>query len=437
MGRTATRTTGGTTGNIITNTTLQSTGFGVFAYYTGTKTYDEAQYYDGAAVDPSNRLAPNFMWNQSVTYSGGWTYTPVKYWPNEIQNGNVDQQSPAAQGSNSKGGKVSFFAYAPYLASGSIGDDGITGISANNLKGDPTISYKVGAIANFVDLLWGTKGDNTATSVISGGDTGNTGVADNEDAATHYTEVLLTGKTTNTDLTKQELDGKVDFAFKHALAKVGGFEGLQIKVDADAVSGGTLNQTGSDPVTAGTKVTVKSITIKAKAMHPSADTYYTDQAGTLNLATGVWTITSTTGAAAEWTYTIDGDKLNTAIAEVTSPSSAWGNQPRGVYETAQNVYSSADIEEPIIFIPGIRPELTVTVDYMVRTKDDNLNLGYSEVEQVITRAITFGEVELNKYYKLLIRLGLTEINFNATVSDWDDASGGGAGTEINLPLNVN
>ena len=436
MGRTTTRATGGAIGNIITDATLQSRGFGVFAYYTGTKTYDQTQYYDGGTIADGNKLVPNFMWNQSVTYSGGWTYSPVKYWPNEIQNADVDQQTPAAQGGSNYGGKLSFFAYAPYLASTSA-DDGIIGISQKGDKGDPKITYKVGAIANFVDLLWGTKGS-TATSVISGGDAGNTGVDDNADGQKHYTEALLTGKVTNSDLTKQELDGNVEFAFKHALAKFGGYEGLEIKVDADAITDGTLAQTvdGSGNATDGTKVTVKSITINAKAKNSDASAYYTDQAGTFNLATGEWNITSSTGTpAAEWTYTISGDKLNTAIKDVAGN---WGAQPNGVRVAAQKVYSSASVEEPIIFIPGTRPELTVTVDYMVRTKDDNLELGYSEVEQIITRTITFGSVvDLNKYYKLLIRLGLTEINFNATVSAWDDASGGGAGTEINLPLNVN
>lgn len=444
-GAATSRTTGGATGNIITNATLQSKGFGVFAYYTGTKTYDQTQYFDAATIADDAKLVPNFMWNQQVTYSGGWTYTPIKYWPNEIQNGDVDKQTdPAAQGGSEYGGKVSFFAYAPYVASdnaanGTISgtpDEGITGFSKNTTKGDPIISYKVPS-GDFVDLLWGTKGGETGAAIISGGDTGNTGTAENGDGNKHYTEALLTGKSTNTDLTKQELDGKVHFAFQHALAKFGGYEGLQIKVDADALNGGTLNQTvDAGTVTAGTKVTVKSITIVAKAKNSAGDAYYTDQAGTFNLATGEWKINNTTGTpAAQWSYTIDGDKLNKNIKNVAG---GWDAQPsRGVYETAQNVYSAADKEVPVIFIPGTRPELTVTVDYVVRTKDTNLSLGYSEVEQVITRIITFGNVvELNKYYKLLIRLGLTEVNFTGTVSAWDDASDGGAGTEIILPLNV-
>ncbi len=73
---------------------VKEKGFGVFAFYTGTDNFD-------------NNASPNFMYNQQVTWTqdatdptdptkGEWTYTPVKYWPNNT------------------GDKVSFFAYAPY-----------------------------------------------------------------------------------------------------------------------------------------------------------------------------------------------------------------------------------------------------------------------------------------------------------------------------------
>lgn len=75
-----------TKGSVFTTASMQAenVGFGVFAYYT-----DEAKYSDAAT--------PNFMYNQQVTYgTEGWTYAPVKYWPNE------------------KNDYISFFAYAPY-----------------------------------------------------------------------------------------------------------------------------------------------------------------------------------------------------------------------------------------------------------------------------------------------------------------------------------
>lgn len=71
--------------SVETTATIAISGFGVFAYYNGTANHD-------------NGDKPNFMYNQKVTSTDGsdWTYTPVKYWPN-----NTNDQ-------------VSFFAYAPY-----------------------------------------------------------------------------------------------------------------------------------------------------------------------------------------------------------------------------------------------------------------------------------------------------------------------------------
>ena len=46
-------------------------GFGVFAYYTDLKKYDQT-------------YIPNFMYNQGVFYNAGnWEYSPLMYWPNE------------------------------------------------------------------------------------------------------------------------------------------------------------------------------------------------------------------------------------------------------------------------------------------------------------------------------------------------------------------
>ena len=441
----------GTNGAIVTNENLQSKGFGVFAYYTGTKTYDATQYWDGtSAVADANKIAPNFMWNQSVTWNStatAWEYTPLKYWPNESSNSSTNVDGSNAGTDYTHGGNVSFFAYAPYVTKTAAegANEGIVGISANSAKGDPIITYTVPTTSNsVVDLLWGTVGESsgyTTGETILG--SGNTGVAHDGSAnAASYPYAILsngaTGYTLNADLTKQKISGKVGFAFKHALAKVGGHEGLKIMTDVDAVGGGTLAQTvdGSGNVTDGTKVTVKSITIQAKSKTSDGSAYYHEQKGEFNLATGKWNITGTTGEAAVTTYTISGSKLNTAIAE---NGTTWDSQPRGVYETQQNVYASAAEEtDPIIFIPGTKPELIVTINYMVRTKDTGLANGYTDVEQNITKTITFNDVvALNKYYTLVIHLGLTSVKFTAEVSNWADGGSDTNGSKVDLPINVN
>ena len=99
----------------------------------------------------------------------------------------------------------------------------------------------------------------------------------------------------------------------------------------------------------------------------------------------------------------------------------------------------------MVYIPGTYPELTITIDYIVRTYDGKVAGGYSEVEQVITKTLTFAQaVKLNKQYNLLIHLGLTGVKFTATVENWDlDADGDGNveldgddTQSVNLPINV-
>ena len=113
------------------NADLQGVGFGVFAYYTGSSAW--------ASVETT--ATPNFMYNQEVTYGDAWTYTPVKYWPND--NRPADDENPAAQGSQAHS-YVSFFAYAPYNGTGLT-------LSDNTATDAPTIDY-TWAIGN--DLLY-------------------------------------------------------------------------------------------------------------------------------------------------------------------------------------------------------------------------------------------------------------------------------------------
>jgi len=59
--------------------------------------------------------------DKTTSWSGGWEYKPLKYWPNEATD------------------KVSFFAYAPHSTDGS---NNIT-LFANTVGGDPVITYTV------------------------------------------------------------------------------------------------------------------------------------------------------------------------------------------------------------------------------------------------------------------------------------------------------
>lgn len=95
---------------IMDDAKLQTTGFGVFASYTGS--------------DDWNNNKPDFMYNQEVTYaSNAWSYSPVKYWP------------------TTKNDQISFFAYAPYAATDNATD--AMEFSTNTATGIPTITFTI------------------------------------------------------------------------------------------------------------------------------------------------------------------------------------------------------------------------------------------------------------------------------------------------------
>lgn len=331
-------------------------GFGVFGYYTGT-----ADYAQGTIA--------NFMYNQQVYYDKTkegqgyvteWTYSPLKYWPNEVQDNaatpawmvddqDEDQSDNQAYTDGTHGGKVSFFAYAPYVGwndaktalkdhyattdaaygiiaiNGIAGRDGAQGTPGTGSwkQGDPVITYVVNPEgAKVVDLLWGTAG-NTSIGVTGAANAGQTHNA----TGTAYQQQILSPYTVNADLTKQKTTGTVSIAFKHALAKVGGSEdnstagatvrhGLLIQLDLDdqkgAEEGGVLESIlTTDPLyqadqnTHQTKVTVSNVTITARSLTKDASdktpgqtgytaTYLQKLEGQLNLATGQWTATGAT-----------------------------------------------------------------------------------------------------------------------------------------------
>jgi hypothetical protein len=105
---------------------LQGTGFGVYAYYTGTNDF----------VSPNDvTTLGKMLLNDKVSYSSSaWTYTPAQYWPEN-------------------GRKVSFFAYAPWtLWNGTVTPNATTGM--------PEIPYTASTdLDNQKDILWGVGED--------------------------------------------------------------------------------------------------------------------------------------------------------------------------------------------------------------------------------------------------------------------------------------
>lgn len=141
-----------TRGQDVSTTTMQGAcdetnygGFGIMAYYTGSKTWDEM------VANSPTELKPTFMFNQKVTYdktNTAWTYSPVKYWPND----------PNA--------KVSFFAYAPYESNETGSRVGIV-TSKITETGTPKINFTLkpaDKLDKMVDLVVATDKDRSQTA---------------------------------------------------------------------------------------------------------------------------------------------------------------------------------------------------------------------------------------------------------------------------------
>ncbi|MBR6087055.1 MAG: hypothetical protein IKP84_04100 [Prevotella sp.] len=434
----------GATGTITTENlkttagAIREAGFGVYALYTGDTNFDEV-------VDRT----PNFMWNQQVKSDGTkWNYTPVKYWPN----GNTTADNTYNNATGTGGGKVSFFAYAPYVSAGAD-EAGITAVSANDVKTNPYVSYRLTEGESFVDLLWGSTNGSSETTYDAAQAGGTVVSTSNGTNITTPINPVAAGKT-NINLTKQKIkEGTVNFFFKHALSKIGGGTarangtpaGISIMLDIDDLNGGTDD--------ANTKVLVKEIKITTDAdgdgTVEEGEKVYND--GTLDLATGLWSlptksadkvVSMTTSRTADSYY-----ELNSTIMEPSSAPAkteeAWTALPEGVKVTPKSIYKKTDVEG-LVFFPGEAPKLRVTVDYIVRTKDTGLANSYSEVEQTVTKVLQMPTLKMNKVYNLLIHLGLTSVKFTASVADWSDDNNDGTvdpATEIVLkevwvPANV-
>ena len=397
---------------------LKSLGFGVFATYSGTADYSEA--------------TNDFMYNQLVNHNGTeWTYSPIKYWPNPTNGQAADAQ------------KVSFFAYAPYAdpeAAAADNSYGITGFSIDGTTKHNMLSYTFSKDKPNVDLMWGYKTKTVDTS----------------------TDPATVTYTINDNLTRTT--DNVKFIFQHMLSKLGGSqEGTDPSVDpytdASYVANGLVVKASpvSDPTNEygnialgdfggdkGTKITISKIVIgsapetDAISGQPVTDidgnpiSYATaDLTGKLDLYTGEFTLD---GAAQniQFSQTItnlvddpatpEDESDATANSEIADflkePASftAFNELPKGVVKKAINVYK--DESNPIILVPGTKPVVDITVTYYVRTYDEKLPAGYSEVPQTVFGRIKFAEIKKNTKYNIVMILGLNNVKFEAEVEDW-------------------
>ena len=443
---------------------LKNAKFGVFAYYTGAENY--------VTSTTPTALEPNFMYNQEISWGSTlntpqWIYSPVKYWPNGIDADNKD--NPSYTATQAAYGKLSFFAFAPFTATPTTpytdGDGtkptqitsndyvkkntatkGVNVVTTNAYTGNVWVKYLMpkAASTEAVDLLWGTNGQPTY---------------DETDGVDPVLGVIGSGY--NVNLTKQTVGEKVAFLFKHALAKVGGSTatvtkdkdapsskcGFKVVVDVDMNDGDNqATYFGTNFENSKTLVTIEKVEIMDGA---SAATAGITTSGTksdfntfgwFNIETGSWcddagTYGYPTAGGATYSITADKDEvtidddavyeINKDIREATvsDPSGTWSTTSSGgatgVTTTPKPLFADEDVPALLVIPGGTNNTLYVRIKYWVRTADTNLKDGYSNVSQTITNSVNLGSsLDPNKYYTIIIHLGLTSVKFEAVVTDW-------------------
>lgn len=478
---------------------LARAGFGVFAYYTKDKDYDPTSGTGTWRTEGTAEKYPNFMYNQKLEYyatnadattlngynSGEyWTYNPVKYWPNGNDKAN-SAGSPSNTAIQNAEGKLSFYAYAPYMevgtttttgtlptgvtavnvntpktytpVGGSATNNGIVAISQNTSTSNVWVKYVMPSAnaTDAVDLLWGVRGKETYNETDNTSNTQSTWNA---------------GNLYNVNLTKQKVNEKVKFLFKHALTKIGGQTvaaedntkapettdqcAFKVVLDIDGNTGdGQSTYLGSNFTNTKTLVTIKELKIRDAATVKADNdvTGFTETtsnlftSGWFNIETGTWANIADAGATVKIVAnnTPENDanvtdanySLNPVIKEIgigsgkknldTSDKSIWSTaNPTGVTTTAQPVFASENVPGILMIPGGSAQSLYVTLEYYVRTADKNLAVGYSEVLQKITNKVDLSGLNTNKFYTIIMHIGLTSVKFEAVVADWATTDNG-------------
>ena len=412
---------------MIDDAQLKTSGFGVFAQYTENTAWTS---YTDKATTPFN-----FMWNQQVGWNAGstaWTYSPVKYWPND----NNPADNNGATGSQEHS-YLNFFAYAPYVQANSLPPtgradataDGIIEMTTNNTAIDGSYLYFRTSIEKpfgedkSVDLLWATKQDCYKYD----------GTSDANDDG--------------------RVNDRVDLVFKHALTK--------LMINVRAMVDRTANNTSpaySTDLDANTKIFIDNVSITTPA-------YYTE--GILKVAPNAtvptWDYTGLDASCRKTLFRFgsdvdlafanvnskkdldqvkyslryaapnvpvnatitdsdsDGIDDNTGLTLVETARAAFKEMEDGVTSSEQQLSANYST---FMFCPSTATSaISVTTSYHVVTFDPNLTLNnpkfYSDVTNNITATLDDASFRFdpNKQYKLVLNLGLTSAKFEISVLD--------------------
>ena len=447
-------------------------GFGVFGYHHQGRGGEPGNVYDNA------NDGPDFMYNQQVKfYEGEWVYSPLKYWPNET--------GTAAQSEDKE--RLSFLAYAPYAevqdANGdelqtlnyaaddywmteegiaalneivvnaetneyqATGKGGILGITPNYNTTDPKLIFAVPLDpSKQVDLLWGVAGSAVYTPTNETNYSGEWSFSPYKYTDVEGDEVSIPGGFPFLNMTKPLTTDKVEFHFRHALAKV--------KFNIDAHIDGEDNTKQLDE---GTKIYVQQVQLIGNLMN-----------------IGILNLNNETAGEPSWYPFLDenfepvaGSKLDEANvfelndrlvdADLDNCTGTYTEDKFEIQSLSSKLIHKEGIDHtltddgvtnitepltqggfPMMFIPNnYNQDLQVYIKYDVETPDKMLAYTItngekgSRIQNEITKTLKDLRLEPGKFYTINIHVGMTSVKVDATVEDWVDMGD----TEINLPHN--
>lgn len=299
-----------------------------------------------------------FMKNTKVTFNkekgetGEWTYSPVKYWPNISEH------------------KVSFFAYAPY------GDDNIKVQSNDFSKIDFTVNSDV---LKQVDFIYNDQ----------------------------------SGSNKTTDLTKQDVTSKVNFLFKHALARIG--FSVQVVVDeTDANS--TMKLDGN------THINVKKVELLDKNSENTV-AFYTN--GTFDMVAGNWGATPTGSQG----FTFGGANFDRTVTV--------GDDEVVQLHKFNQKQTLLNDKSYLMIIPqdlsGEDSGFKIRITYDVITEDEDGKDSSSVTNTITSKEALKVNFEQGKAYNFNLILGMTSVKFEAGVAEWENAD---EQNPVWLPINT-
>ncbi len=407
-----------------TTTTSIKDGFGVFGYM------HEAE--NAAAVSAASVFGdsstPNFMYNSEVTMGTTyWTYSPVKYWPNDTND------------------RITFLAYAPYRSSVTTSTEAATDgtnltIADTNTAGTPTLTYTIAnAPEDQVDLVADLR-YNMAKSGAQGTAT----------------------ESANTD------DATVAFSFEHLLTRLN----FQFALGDDIVATtGNDDKTLNDNTTT-TRVFITDLqlvgtenaslydmdgAIQTSAALFKTATYKFDAAGTDGVdATdlGNWVVSGTDDVpvSQEANYDLlDGTDanflaVNASATEVVTASvspaySALTYAQYSAIEVSSATQANIFTENQYLFL--IPPQddalaesgdVMVYIQYDVITPDATLALGYSKVTN--HTIVDLSGLKKATAYNYKFTIGLSSVKVSADVVGWGEVSDYSSDIETDVTTTV-